>query len=103
MFFSVITKNCYNYLLLKDGMVLRMNSFNMGIHHLTILVSFLSIQIISFCLTGQVSPLYIITQQTHAEYDLHFAPNDKPLLASKGTKSLNLLPPGLILFIAFFN
>ena len=33
----------------------------------------------------------------HAEYNLPFAAKSKPLVANKGTKSLNLLPRLLIL------
>ena len=39
---------------------------------------------------------------THVEYNLTFALKDKPLLASKGTKSLNLFHP-LILIITLSN
>ena len=37
---------------------------------------------------------------THAEYNLPFATKGKPPLANKGTKSLNLIHPLLILVIA---
>ena len=40
---------------------------------------------------------------THAEYNLPLAPKDKPLLANKGTKSLNLNHPHLILVLSLSN
>ena len=65
--------------------------------HLILLASSLFSLITSFSLTRQVSLPYCLTLCTHAEYDLTFAFKDEPLLASKGTKSLNLPYPLLIL------
>ena len=59
--------------------------------------------LLSFCsLTGQVSVPYSITLLTHVEY-LSFAPKEKPPVANKGTKSLNLDHPLLILVITLDN
>ena len=53
--------------------------------HLTILGSFLSSVITSSSLSGQVSLPYSTTLRTHAEYNLPFATQGKPLLANKGS------------------
>ena len=71
--------------------------------HLTMLSSFLSSLIWSSSLTGQVSLPYSTRLRTHAEYNLPFAPKDKPLLANIETKSLNLNHPLLILVITLSN
>ena len=71
--------------------------------YFAILASFLSSLITSSSLTGQVSLSYSMTLRTHAEYNLSFAPNGKSVLAKKGTKSLNLHHPLLILVIALSN
>ena len=68
--------------------------------HLTIILSFLSSLINSFCLTDQVLN---ITLHTYAEHSPHFAPKDKLLRASRGYKSLNLHQPFLILFTTLLN
>ena len=71
--------------------------------HLTILASFLSSQITSSSLTGQVSLPYSMTLHTHAVYNLPFASVSKSLLSNKGNKSLNLHHPLLILAITLSN
>ena len=54
----------------------------------------------SSSLTGQVSLTHSITLCTHREFNLPFAPADRPVLTNKGTKSLNLLYSHLIPVIA---
>ena len=71
--------------------------------HLNMLVSFFSSLITSSFSTGQVSLTYSITLHTHVEYNLSFAPKGKPLWANKGTKSLDLFHPLLILVITLSN
>ena len=52
--------------------------------------------------TGHVLLPYNVPLCTQAEYSLHFDPQDKPLTkGNKGTKSLNLLNPLLIVVIKF--
>ena len=68
--------------------------------HLIVLASSVFSLIASFSLTEQVSLPYNITLCTHAEYNVTFALKEKPLLANKGVKSLNLPYPLLILVIA---
>ena len=75
-------------------------SSGLSLHiYLTILALFVSCLITSFSLFGQVSHPYNITLRTFVECNLPFAPNGKFLLATKGTKSLDLLYPLLILLI----
>lgn len=71
-------------------------------NYVTINASFLSSLITWSFLTSQVSLPYNLMLHTHVEYNLTFALKGKPLLASKGTKSLNLFHP-LILIITLSN
>ena len=56
-----------------------------------------------FVFNWQTSIPCSITISTHAKYNLPFAPKDKPLIANKGTKSLTLHHPHLILGIGLSN
>ena len=103
--FSILSRWPNHYSLLSCKHSLMVFNFSLVLSFSTeIIGSFLYSLITSSSLTGQNSLPYSINAMYKCRvFSLPFAPKGKPLLAKKGTKSLNLRHPLLIFVITLSN